>query len=104
MEQRPLPNAVLAAAEPLEEPRLELVPALDDPEALEADLEEAPEDEADEAVAEASPETEELEALESAVAAHDPLKVYVRSVGAARRLPRLEERDLARRKDAGDEA
>src|SRR3954470_20571092 len=104
MEQRPLPNAVLAAEEPLEEPRLELVPALDDPEAVEADLEETPEDEADEAVAAASPDTEELEALESAVAAHDPLKLYVRSIGGGPLLTRLEERDLARRKDAGDEA
>jgi RNA polymerase primary sigma factor len=102
MEQRPLPDAVLAAVEPLEEPRLELVPALDDPEAVEADPEEAPEDEA-EAEAEAGAEADEREALESAVAAHDPLKLYVRSIGGGPLLTRAEERDLARRKDAGDE-
>src|SRR5947199_10575447 len=105
MEQRPLPDAVLAAADPLEEPRLELVPALDDPEAVEADLDEAPEaEEADaEADAEAAAEDERA-ALESAVAAHDPLKLYVRSIGGGPLLTRAEERDLARRKDAGDEA
>src|SRR3954453_3957041 len=102
MEQRPLPDAVLAAADPLEEPRLELVPALDDPEAIEADLEEATE--AEEPEAGAGSEAEELEALESAVAAHDPLKLYVRSIGGGPLLTRSEERDLAGRKDAGDEA
>jgi RNA polymerase primary sigma factor len=105
MEQRPLPDAVLAAADPLEEPRLELVPALDDPEAVEADLDEAPE--AEEADAEAEADTaaeDERAALESAVAAHDPLKLYVRSIGGGPLLTRAEERDLARRKDAGDEA
>jgi RNA polymerase primary sigma factor len=33
----------------------------------------------------------------------DPLKLYVRSIGQARLLTREEERDLARRKDEGDE-
>src|SRR3954465_7732880 len=108
MEQRPLPDAVLAAADPLEEPRLELVPALDDPEAVEADLDEAPEAEAEaeaegEADAEAAAEDERA-ALESAVAAHDPLKLYVRSIGGGPLLTRAEERDLAPRQDAGDEA
>jgi RNA polymerase nonessential primary-like sigma factor len=105
MEQRPLPDAVLAAVDPLE-PRLELVPALDDPEAVEADLDEdAPEAEADaDAEAEPEAEVEELEALESAVAAQDPLKLYVRSIGGGPLLTRAEERELARRKDAGDEA
>jgi RNA polymerase primary sigma factor len=104
MEQRPLPDAVLAAVDPLEEPRLELVPALDDPEAVEADLDEGAEEETEAVEAEASAETEEREALESAVAAHDPLKLYVRSIGGGPLLTRAEERDLARRKDAGDEA
>jgi len=105
MEQRPLPDAVLAAADPLEEPRLELVPALDDPEAVEDDLDEAPEGEEPVAEAEADAGTEaDREALESAVAAHDPLKLYVRSIGGGPLLTRAEERDLARRKDAGDEA
>jgi len=33
----------------------------------------------------------------------DPLKLYIRSLGAGRLLTREEERELARRKDAGDE-
>jgi RNA polymerase primary sigma factor len=101
MEQRSLPEAILAPVDSPEptEPRLELVPALDDPETAEAELEEGS------AEAGASgPEAEELEALESAVAAHDPLKLYVRSIGGGPLLTRTEERDLARRKDAGDEA
>src|SRR5207248_5392382 len=36
--------------------------------------------------------------------ADDPLKLYVRSIGDGRILTREEERELARRKDAGDEA
>jgi RNA polymerase primary sigma factor len=104
MEQRPLPDAVLEP-EPQEEPRLELVPALDDPEAVEPEVDEEPTDEAEpaEAEAEVEPDVDELEALESAVAAHDPLKLYVRSIGGGPLLTRAEERDLARRKDAGDE-
>src|SRR3954451_14515197 len=97
MEQRPLPDAVLAAADPLGEPRLELVPALDDPEAVEADLDEAPEEDEPEAAAEADagPEAGEREALESAVVAHDILKLYGSSIGAYTILTRSEERDLA---------
>ena len=34
----------------------------------------------------------------------DPLKMYIRSLGNGRLLTREEERELARRKDAGDEA
>jgi RNA polymerase primary sigma factor len=49
-------------------------------------------------------EAEELEALDAAVAAHDPLKLYVRQIGGGPLLTRAEERELARRKDAGDEA
>jgi RNA polymerase primary sigma factor len=104
IEQRPL----TAATDPSEttEPRLELVPALDDPETVdlnapeEAEAEEAEAEEAEEAPEEAA----EVEALESAVQAQDPLKLYVRSIGGGPLLTRLEERELARRKDAGDEA
>jgi RNA polymerase primary sigma factor len=35
---------------------------------------------------------------------HDPLKLYVRAIGDGRLLTAEEERELARRKDAGDEA
>ena len=95
MEQRPLPESVLAPD--AVEPRLELVPALDDPEQVGLD---APAEQ----TAEAAEEADEQEALESAIAAHDPLKLYVRSIGGGPLLTRAEERDLARRKDAGDEA
>ena len=67
--------------EPLPEPRLELLPALD----------EAPEELADEARPAAEP-------------TQDPLKLYVRQIGDGRLLTPAEERELARRKDLGDEA
>jgi RNA polymerase primary sigma factor len=100
MEQRPLPNAAFAGSEN-SEPRLELVPVLDDPQA-ELELEEEPADQTSEP--EEGPEADELEALESAVQAQDPLKLYVRSIGGGPLLTRSEERELARRKDAGDDA
>jgi RNA polymerase primary sigma factor len=88
MEQQPLPEDAFAAPVVVDEPRLELVPTLDDPE-----LEEPEADEADAAaVDEVEPQTQ------------DPLKLYVRSIGGGPLLTRLEERELARRKDAGDEA
>jgi len=91
MEPRPLSDDPLATTETTEapEPRLELVPALDDPE--------APEPEED------GPAASDLDALESAAQSQDPLKLYVRSIGGGPLLTRLEERELARRKDAGDE-
>jgi len=49
-------------------------------------------------------DAKELEALDAAVQAHDPLKLYVRQIGGGPLLTRVEERELARRKDAGDEA
>ena len=76
-----LPNA----AEPLgsaSEPRLELHPALDEP------VEELPDDEPEAATPEAT---------------QDPLKLYVRQIGDGRLLTPGEERELARRKDLGDE-
>jgi RNA polymerase primary sigma factor len=101
IEQRPLTESI----DPSEtaEPRLELVPALDDPETV--DLNAPEEAEAEEADTDEAPEeAAEVEALESAVQAQDPLKLYVRSIGGGPLLTRLEERELARRKDAGDEA
>jgi RNA polymerase primary sigma factor len=48
---------------------------------------------------------EELaEANEAAIQTEDPLKLYVRQIGDGRLLTPREERELARRKDAGDEA
>jgi RNA polymerase primary sigma factor len=78
----------------VEEPRLELVP---NPE---------PEAEAEEAEAE---EQEDDEDDDEKVVAHvpaptqDPLKLYVRQIGDGPLLTPAEERELARRKDEGDE-
>jgi RNA polymerase primary sigma factor len=82
MEPRPLPEPVPSPPETEDEvePRLELLPVLDEPD---AEVEE-PE--------EAAPQTQ------------DPLKLYVRQIGDGRLLTAAEERELARRKDEGDEA
>jgi RNA polymerase primary sigma factor len=101
MEQRPLPDPAFTSPEVVES-RLELVPALDDPDAVDVDAVEEPvtaDAEDDDA-----PDVDELEALESAAQTQDPLKLYVRSIGGGPLLTRAEERELARRKDAGDEA
>src|SRR6266404_437650 len=92
MEPRPLSEDTLATPEVVEA-HLELVPALDDPEAPEP---EAAEDDD-------GPAANDLKALETAAQAQDPLKLYVRSIGGGPLLTRLEERELARRKDEGDE-
>jgi RNA polymerase primary sigma factor len=95
------PNAaepVLHAA--LAEPRLELLPGLEPVEEIE------PEAEA-ESEADADTEEEEVEAEEVVAVAgptQDPLKLYVRQIGDGRLLTAAEERELARRKDEGDEA
>jgi RNA polymerase primary sigma factor len=79
--EQPLPeHAVEDTAQPL----LELLPALDD----------VDDDEPENAV------LSENERLQSA----DPLKLYVRQIGDGRLLTPAEERELARRKDLGDEA
>jgi len=92
MEPRPLSEDTLVTPDVVEA-RLELVPALDDPEAPEPEA--AEEDD--------GPAADDLKALEAAAQAQDPLKLYVRSIGGGPLLTRLEERELARRKDAGDE-
>jgi RNA polymerase primary sigma factor len=82
MEPQPIP-----VTEELElEPRLELLPALDDPN----EAEDEPE--------------EELLATPALESTQDPLKLYVRAIGDGRLLTAGEERELARRKDLGDEA
>ena len=91
MEQRPLPESALELS--VAEPRLELVPALEDPETeAVAEVEEVDEEVVDEEEAREAPE-----------ATQDPLKLYVRQIGDGRLLTPAEERELARRKDAGDE-
>jgi RNA polymerase primary sigma factor len=76
----PLPDLPL-------EPILELLPALDDP-----------------AAPEAGEEVEEVELVDTPATSQDPLKLYVRQIGDGRLLTHREERELARRKDLGDEA
>ncbi len=82
MEPRPLPPPEPEPVEP--EPRLELLPALDDAEAAE-------------------PEDSQEEAAQAQEQTQDPLKLYVRQIGDGRLLTPSEERELARRKDEGDE-
>ncbi len=108
MEQRPLPDAVLKSASKVSEARLELVP---DPEAIEVEDVETDDDAPEAGAALDEPdaddeaeEVEEPEAVEGALQVSDPLKLYVRQIGGGPLLTREEERELARRKDAGDEA
>jgi RNA polymerase primary sigma factor len=49
------------------------------------------------------PDAEEKERKEAPAATQDPLKLYVRAIGDGRLLTPVEERELARRKDEGDE-
>jgi RNA polymerase primary sigma factor len=106
MEQRPLATAIFPPPE-IAEPRLELLPAVEDPAALDdVDVEEVEElDEVEvEVEAEADADLDEVHALVPAAAVtQDPLKLYVRSIKGGPLLTRAEERELARRKDAGDE-
>jgi RNA polymerase primary sigma factor len=91
VEQQPLQDGALDGASPADPPLRLVEPG----EPAEVAEEEQPEDDA---------AAEELAALEEAVEAHDPLKLYVRQIGGGPLLTRAEERELARRKDAGDEA
>jgi len=75
MEQRPLPDS---RPVPSPEPKLELVPE--------------------------TTEVDEDDVKEAAAPTQDPLKLYVRQIGDGKLLTRAEERELARRKDEGDEA
>src|SRR2546422_1409478 len=75
MEQRPLPDSL---PEPVLEPKLELV--------------------------QDAAEVDEDDVKEAAEQTQDPLKLYVRQIGEGPLLTPLEERELARRKDEGDEA
>jgi RNA polymerase primary sigma factor len=86
------------------EPRLELLPPVapaepdPDEEAREKD------DGAETAAASAGDEDAEEEVEQKAEPTQDPLKLYVRQIGDGRLLTPAEERELARRKDEGDEA
>jgi RNA polymerase primary sigma factor len=80
------PNSLPEPAESVEalEPRLELLPSLDP--------------------VEAEPESEVVDVFDAPAPTQDPLKLYVRQIGDGRLLTPTEERELARRKDMGDEA
>ena len=78
VEQIPASDAVREE----DQPKLELVPALDEPEAL---------------------EPERVDLLDAPVPVQDPLKLYIRQIGDGRLLTAGEERELAQRKDEGDE-
>ena len=97
MEQRPLPETVPGESgdEAPAEPHLELLPGLDpiDEEEREDEEAEAEEDDDDGAAA----------ALDAPAPTQDPLKLYVRAIGDGPLLTPAEERELARRKDEGDE-
>jgi RNA polymerase primary sigma factor len=83
MEPQSVPGPAEPASEVLE-PRLELLPALDPVEDVEA-------------------ESKDVDALDTPAPVSDPLKLYVRQIGDGRLLTPSEERELARRKDEGDE-
>jgi RNA polymerase primary sigma factor len=83
--EHPLPDPPDAA-----EPALELLPALDEPDAETDEEEDEP----------ANAGLSEDDRLRT----DDPLKLYVRQIGDGRLLTPGEERELARRKDLGDEA
>jgi RNA polymerase primary sigma factor len=88
--EHPAPETTLGL-ETIDEPVLELLPALD---VVDAPDEPEEEEEPDNAV------LSENDRLQSS----DPLKLYVRQIGDGRLLTPSEERELARRKDLGDEA
>src|SRR6185503_6938250 len=89
------PNPAEPVFETTPEPHLELLPALDEPKDGEEEAEEVEAEEADDA---------EDAPVAVAEATQDPLKLYVRQIGDGRLLTPAEERELARRKDEGDEA
>ena len=86
MEQRPLAITVPEDETPRAERHLALLPALDDPDAGAADSDD-----------------HEVDLDDAALQLSDPLKLYVRAIGDGRLLTGAEERELARRKDQGDE-
>jgi len=86
MEQRPLPELPVDSAS---DQRLELLPEASD-EPAEDETEDDDED--------------EQHPAPKAEATQDPLKLYVRAIGDGPLLTPAEERELARRKDEGDEA
>jgi RNA polymerase primary sigma factor len=83
---------------PQREPHLELLPGLAEDAEAPTDVSPEAEEEADE------PELELDLEVSTPPELADPLKLYVRQIGDGRLLTAAEERELARRKDLGDEA
>src|ERR671930_1640780 len=93
---RPLPDV---PSDPAVEPRLELVPEADNAE----ETEEADEVEEGEETDEDVEDEGDTPVAVKAESTQDPLKLYVRAIGDGPLLTPAEERELARRKDDGDE-
>jgi len=95
VEQRPLPEV---PSDPAAEARLELVHQADD------DAENTSDEAGEELEAEEEDELGgDMPSLVRVETTQDPLKLYVRAIGDGRLLTPIEERELARRKDQGDE-
>jgi RNA polymerase primary sigma factor len=104
MEQRPLPNLPSDLDDPAPaEPRLELLPDVEDTED-EAEAEETEEAQETGESEDSDDEEEQPKPAAKAESTQDPLKLYIRAIGDGPLLTPAEERELARRKDDGDEA
>jgi RNA polymerase primary sigma factor len=99
MEQRPLPDLPTESDSAAVEPRLELLPDVEDGEEA-APAEDTEEDEED---GEEGEDDRPAAVKVKPEATQDPLKLYVRAIGDGPLLTAAEERELARRKDEGDE-
>ncbi len=100
MGRRPLPDRPPDGEDGPDTRRLELVPDIPG-QSPAADEQEAAEEQA---VAWPGEAEDEEEPEQEAVETQDPLKLYVRQIGDGPLLTAAEERELARRKDEGDEA
>jgi RNA polymerase primary sigma factor len=98
--EQPLPSFPVSDSEPTE-PRLTLLTDLDDTD--EEDTEPAGEAASEEENDDKDDEENRPRAAARPESTQDPLKLYVRAIGDGPLLTTAEERELARRKDAGDE-
>ena len=97
--EQPLPD-FLGSDSPPTEPRLRLLTDVDETDADDNEpVDEAISEEEDDA----GEADDEPRAASRPEPTQDPLKLYVRAIGDGPLLTAAEERELARRKDAGDE-
>ncbi len=94
MDQRPLPDFDLGPTTMPADVHLSLVPEPEQDPAADPLAEQSVDEE---------PTGGDIAALEEAFQTQDPLKLYVRQIGGGPLLTRLQERELAKRKDEGDE-